>query len=233
MKKTLFFLIVGLLPIVGYSQFKLGVKLDPNVSLSRLEYTNESDIFANIQSVGDAKAKLNLSLFADIPIMNNIDLEIGLGWGNNNISFEVDYLADDSLSVFNVQNLQFALQYLNVPVGLKLYTNDISNKMRIYVQVGTKLGFRLDEKQNDIDNYQLQLVGNKEFTKKFDSSLRLGLGTELKIGASNVAFAGLEYERGLVNVVSKEYLAIDGALLDKSNFAAYNDQIKLVVGFKF
>ena len=235
MKKTVFLLAIALLPLAGFSQFKLGIKIDPNISLSRLAYTAETKSFSDLTGSGKAKAKLNLGIFADIPIMNHIDFNVGLGWGNNNIGFELNYVADDTTTnAFSTQNMQFALQYLNLPVSLKLYTNDISSTMKIYVNVGTKLGFRLDEKQQEeLNDYQAALVGDKVFTKWFDSSLIMGAGVEMKVGSSNIAFAGLEYERGLANVVGKEYLEIDGASIDKSTLEAFNDQIKLVLGFKF
>lgn len=233
MKKLLFILTIAFTPLFTIAgDFKIGIQFDPNLSLSRLEHTNADEYFNDIDNVGDLAAKINMALVADIPLLDHVDLEIGAGWGNNSIGFDLNYVADTTAS-FSTQNLKFNLQYLNIPIGLKLYTNDITNTMKVYVSVGSKLALRLDETQKeDLGEYE-DYVSDENFSKWFDSSLRLGAGVEIKVGTSNVAFLGLEYERGLVNVVSKDYLNIQGATLDKESLKAYNDQIKLVLGFKF
>ena len=118
----------------------------------------------------------------------------------------------------------YNLQYLQVPVSVKLFANNIAPSMRVYVQTGGLLSLKLAERALDKDRNALYVAESGGDRRQYgfgDIELLLGAGIQYRINPINAVNIGLSYQRGLLDV------ARGGQLLSKSRV------VGLDLGFKF
>ncbi|WP_338874029.1 porin family protein [Spirosoma sp. SC4-14] len=125
--------------------------------------------------------------------------------------------APEKESVYN-------LQYLQLPVTVKLFANNIAPNMRLYIQTGGLLSLKLaehalDQSRNGL--YQAESGGDRRQYGFGDVEMLLGTGVQYKINQNNAFNIGMSYQRGLINV------ARGSQLVSKSRIVA------LDLGFKF
>ncbi|RIV27892.1 PorT family protein [Fibrisoma montanum] len=118
----------------------------------------------------------------------------------------------------------YNLQYLQVPATVKMFANNIAPNIRLYVQTGGLLSFKLAEKalyeeRNGL--YQAESGGDRRQYSYGDVELLLGTGVQYKINSVNAFNIGVSYQRGLLDV------ARGGQLISKSRTVAVD------LGFKF
>jgi hypothetical protein len=104
----------------------------------------------------------------------------------------------DQQSVYN-------LQYLQVPVSLKLFANNIAPGWRLYLQTGGLLDIKLAENAQDETRNGLYKFAESSGTYQrqytpVDLELLLGAGLQYQLGASSALNLGLSYQRGLLSV---------------------------------
>jgi hypothetical protein len=130
---------------------------------------------------------------------------------------------------------EYNLQYLQVPVSLKLFTNEIAPDARLYFQAGGTLDIKLAEKPQQKSNNALYARAESQGThvyKPLDVGLLIGIGAEFRLSEDNSIFGGVTYNRGLINAVS-------GGLKDDfgnsftDNFKSLNSLLSLEIGLKF
>lgn len=193
----------------AFSQFTLGIKVSPQLSTNRVESTSDSISFSS----DGAGLRVALGPIADFKIRENYYASTGLLFVSKRAGIEA---ATPSGTVKEEYNLQ----YLQIPVTLKLFTNEVALDKKIYFQVGGTLDFNINEEPDNQDNF---IVRDFLF---FDASLLIGMGMEYKVGVNTILFGGLTYQRGMVNTVNKD-APIAGDLSLKI------DQISLDLGVKF
>lgn len=122
----------------------------------------------------------------------------------------------------------FGLHYLQIPVSIKYYTNDITSKLKIYFQIGGTLDWNIAEKvlKSDLDKSQTKDYYG-DIAKIIDAGAYIGSGVELKIGESNTLFGGLVYNRGLSNLLTKDFV------LNNKELKLSTQLISLEMGIKF
>lgn len=124
------------------------------------------------------------------------------------------------------------VQYLMLPIGLKLFTNEVATDTRVFFLVGTSLNAKLSSKIDASGTYKTATKTKKanELYKGFEADLVLGAGAEWQIGTDTKFFGGLSYHRGLSNInknFSEDIMATDSEVTIK------NDVIALDLGLKF
>jgi len=127
------------------------------------------------------------------------------------------------------------LQYLQIPVALKLFTNEVAPDVKLYFVVGGTAGIKIQEKKisyKDETNLFIEPALGKGYSFG-DVGLLLGAGAEYRLGESTTLFGGLSYNRGLINVPSAK-----GPLVwnNKDASGLYDlslNQISLEMGIKF
>ncbi|HSY60639.1 MAG TPA: porin family protein, partial [Cytophaga sp.] len=123
-----------------------------------------------------------------------------------------------------------SLQSLQIPVTFKAYTNEIATNMKLYFQLGGLATFNFYEKFKEASPVTPSSYDNKY--NVFDVSLYLGAGISYKIGESNALFAGLYYNRGLINMLDGS--TVPGTQHKWKDVAKYNnDLVGLEVGITF
>lgn len=234
MKKSvfIFLLVLSSLIVNARDSFQVGVKIDPNISYNRLEYLDQNKPFDKIDK--NLGLKLNFTLFADIKVIEAMDFRLGLALTHKNLKMDYTLSAQSSPTgkEYN-QDLNVWLQYISLPVSIRLYTGEFIRKMTIYLELGGYFDVKIKERLVEEIQAEYQQYVDNTVTKFVDAGLFAGLGVEYRLGDSNAAFAGFEYNRGLLNVMSRSFFESAKAELSNKTLKAYNDQIRLVLGFKF
>lgn len=225
MKKTFLFSLFLITSIIGHAQIEVGVMLAPNISFNRV-FDNSDDL--SFDRWGSIAPRFSAGPMVDIFIKNNIALTTGIWYTSKRTGFEAEFEDGDNGGSFSTR---MNLQYIQIPVGVKFYTNEIMNTLQAYLQLGGTLDTKIAEKIARGD----EVSG---FGRLFDAGLNLHGGVEFNINSSNKVFVGLMYNRGLVNVASR---SIDvkhenpewQQRINNDNLRINNDYISIVGGFKF
>jgi len=129
-------------------------------------------------------------------------------------------------------NQKIGLQYLQVPVTVKLFTNDIATDTKLYFQLGASLNAAIAGRINDdkrfVDPATMEETKASKHVIIPDAGLRAGFGVEYQLGQSTKVLAGLSYHRGLLN--------IDNYFGDERGFKDVelkNSEFALDLGIKF
>lgn len=223
MKKTFLISLFLITAVIGQAQVEVGVMLAPNVSFNRV--FDDSDKF-NFKE-GAASLKFSAGPMVDIFIKKNIALTTGIWYSSKRTAFDVK--KNDGDSTFSTT---MNLQYLQIPVGVKFYTNEILNTLQAYLQLGGTLDAKIAEKLAKGEEI------NGGFGRLLDAGLNLHAGVEFNINSTNKVFVGLMYNRGLINVASRSFDFKEGQenwndIINNDNFRINNDYISIVGGFKF
>jgi hypothetical protein len=123
------------------------------------------------------------------------------------------------------QQSVYNLQYLQLPLTVKLFANNLLNAGRLYVQTGGLLDIKLAEhalfkERNGLYQYA-QKTGRERQYGFGDFAWLVGAGVQLPIGGTNALNIGLSYQRGLFDVARG------------SSLTSKNRTVALEVGLKF
>lgn len=195
----------------GLGQAKLGLKVSPSLSSNRILTDDKSYALATAGSAGRVKFGLEI----DIPMSDNYAFGTGIFYSPKRFAYS-------GSSLLNTFSEEYKLQYVELPVTLKLFTNEIQPDLRMYFQTGALLDVKVFE-DHVVDHDAVEI---KNF-KPYDLAFVFGTGVEFKAGVNTLLFGGLSYERGLVNVIGKT----EGDL--PADISGRNDLFSLNVGVKF
>lgn len=234
MKKTLIFFLALTATFSTFAQgLKIGFQFTPTVSYNRVNALLD-DFTVSKDGSG---MRFTAGPVLDWFLLDNVAISTGLWFSNrrSGVNFK-DKNTDD------FKNPAYTLHYMEVPISVKMFVNEIAGVWRPYIQVGTTLDLKVSEKLNNKVAKEFKLAKDKEFAKFYDLGLFIALGTELRIFNSNSVFAAITYQRGLLNVMKKSYqkeianyVANDSpSALQKNDELNYkNDSVGLMLGFKF
>lgn len=181
MKKILFFSLI-LFSTAATAQVQLGLKLAPVIVSNRV--TNDSLTAKNDGS----SVKMSIGLIADKPLSDNYMLSSGLVYVPKRAAFR-----DPNLGL----NEEYNVQYLQIPLTVKLFTNEIAPDIKVYFQVGGALEIKVFDEPLD-PSYTLIDKFNP-----IEIPVILASGVEYRAGLSTTIFAAFSYQRGLTNVVNE------------------------------
>ena len=114
-------------------------------------------------------------------------------------------------------NLRFALNYIDVPVLVKVATGSTG----LFFELGPQAGFRLTADVKDADD----AISFKEYTRSVDFGYAAGLGFQVESGP----MIGLRYNGGFTNVGQDSN--VNGIRATAAN--AKNSAFQLYVGYMF
>ncbi|WP_426490205.1 porin family protein [Hymenobacter sp. 102] len=226
MKKALLALVFSGATIGAASaQVEIGLKVSPSISLLRADSPSAYG-FQNQKS----KVSIGGGIIVDYFFGQNYAFSTGLeltGKGGTISYFDPNAGANGERITQKI-----GLQYLQVPVTVKLFTNDIATDTKLYFQLGGSLNAAIAGRINGDKRYTDP--GNRQETKAAkhviipDAALRGGFGVEYQLGQSTKVLAGFSYHRGLFN--------IDNYFGDERNFKDVelkNSEFALDLGLKF
>jgi hypothetical protein len=228
MKKIALLFVFCLLSLTGFSQAKLGLRVAPNISFNSV---NSEGNFNNIENDGSS-LRFSAGPIADFFFADNYAFTTGLWYTVKRVGLSGS-LNDSQGQPFSGKSL-YNIQYLQLPLGLKLFTNEVAPDVRIFFTLGGTIDFKLAEKQKEEGNnflYDAVRASDKKAFKPVDAGLLFGTGAELVMGANTVLFGGFNYNRGLVNSLGNVADASGNRLRDDIRLT--NSYFSLEVGIKF
>lgn len=192
--------------------YKIGIKVGPSFSMTR---TGTDGPDTSIDGDGTA-VQLMLGAFVDIGFKENYYFHTGINYATKETRITIN---QPSIGGNGVSE-QYAHEYLQFPLLLKLYTNEVVLDTRIYFNFGVIPEIRLST-----SNEEVSTVFIEDF-KGFDLAGNLGGGVEKSLGPNTRIFAGLNFNLGFLNMVKNQSDQIDPINV-KSNLLA------LEIGIKF
>ena len=190
MKKTGLLFIFCLLTFNAFSQVKFSLRLSPAVALTRVSDKDGDDgISATSNGAGGAFVG---GAALDFFITDNLAFNLGL-----------NYVATQANVKYQTTGAEYhfkrSVQYVQTPITLKAFTNEIATDLQLYFQLGPTINFKISEKLKSSGGVDLDEEDHK-IISPVDVGLYFGAGVLYKIGESNALFAGFYYNRGLTNV---------------------------------
>ncbi|MCH5597575.1 porin family protein [Niabella ginsengisoli] len=180
---------------------RFGFKIDPVFANSLTPAEND------IERTGSGFG-VNYGLMADIMFADGrgafaTGLEVAHGSSElmYNTSDRGLYRAD---AAGDDQNYKLKLQYLQIPVSVKLRTNEMNN-FRFWGQFGTYMGAllrsRLEYSHGSASGDNVNVMKN---TNKVNMGLLIGAGGEYKLAEKTDLFFGLGLENGFTDITSNK-----------------------------
>lgn len=183
------------------AQFEIGLKVSPSVTSLRAESPNDHSFSSDGSHFG-----FGGGLVVDYFFGENYAFSTGLlltGKGGT-ISY-TDVSGGVTGQPFTATQ-KISMQYLEIPLTVKLFTNEIAPATRVYFQVGGSLNVPIGSRINDSKFYTDPAMPSSSQTKAsdhflfFDADALVGTGVEYQLAKSTKVFAGISYHRGLVNI---------------------------------
>lgn len=201
-----------------FAQSKLGLKFSPSISSNRVSLV---DSIHDVTDGGSA-FKFSLGLIYDHEITETYFFSTGLIFVPKQVAFhagvENEYEGDTTYAGNAFE--EYRLNYLQIPLSLKLFTNEVQPDTRIYFQVGVAPEIKVfdEAKKEDYD-----LV--KDF-RNMDAIVLFGAGAEYRAGINTTLFGGFTYQRGLANVIKSESFGFQDDLIIRNTIFSFDLGIK-------
>ncbi|WP_069834276.1 porin family protein [Roseivirga misakiensis] len=207
-------ILVAMLGQLSIAQdYRIGIKLGPTLSLSRTSTDGNS---TSIERDGSA-VKFLIGAFVDLPFKENYHFHTGINFASKTTRVSV---TDASVLAGRPVSERYDHEYLQIPLLLKLYTNEVVLDTRAFFNFGVVPELRLN---TDNESNAVELV--REF-RSFDLSGNFGGGLEHSIGVNTRVYASLNYYLGFLNQVKTQ-----NALYD--DFQIKSNLFSLELGIKF
>lgn len=189
----------------GYSQgIRFGVFVEPKfnwLTPDVSEFSNEGTRMGfNVGLIMDNYFTENYAFATGVSI-NNVGGNLLL-----NEPFTVGTHAGDSIDLMQGTTVSYRLQYVNIPLGLKLKTNPIG-----FLSFTSNLGFTpqvnvrglLKSADNNIENENIINEINL-----FNLGYHIGAGIEYSLGGNSAISASIIYTNGFMDITKREEDAI-------------------------
>ncbi|WP_255481320.1 porin family protein [Pontibacter sp. Tf4] len=220
MKKLTFLLLFLCFGYGAAAQVEIGLMVSPTISGNRFVAEDKYNFEKENNNL-----RLGVGVIADYFFAQNYAFSTGLIYRSKGSEFSYTGF-DENQNPYRAKD-DISIQYIELPISLKLFTNEIAPQTILYFQVGGSLNTKVAAKVND-----KKVIDGEKTAKRFnifEASVMLGGGTEFQFGESTKLFAGLTYHRGLSDIDNKYY----SRLLGDKNIALKNNGVSIDVGVKF
>jgi hypothetical protein len=193
------------LPFLSFAQdsrFRLGIRFAPALSTNRITDNNETD---NLSFTNNGSGiRFSAGLTGDFYFGKNYSFYTGLWYSvfRSGMAWE----GTGASTGFTGENV-YNLQYVQVPLALKLFTNEISTDVKLFFILGGTLGVKISEKEKEWSTSIVERAERPQRGKAYsmaDLGLLLGTGIEYQMGENTLVFTGINYNRGLLNTSSRK-----------------------------
>ncbi|MEM7055443.1 MAG: outer membrane beta-barrel protein [Bacteroidota bacterium] len=210
MKKYLLLILYFASATYSLAQDQLGIKVAPSLSFSSIHTNPDTTGFSS----GGVALRLKLGVIYDydLAIKDSYYLSMGLLFAAKQASIK-----NNTASIKE----QYELQYLQVPLLLKLYTSEVSLDTRLYVELGATGELKINDRATKLED-------KPRAFRLWGLSGLIGFGVEYSTSLFTSVFAGISYQRGLTSMLEKEYDANS-----VSQVLGYANFVGLDVGIKF
>ncbi|BDD03634.1 porin family protein [Aureibacter tunicatorum] len=192
---------------IAFSQTKISLKASPTINTGRVTKNNSADY--GITSTG-APFKFVIGPVVDVFFDENYAFNTGILFSTNGYKLQGTHLETNQTFTEN-----YDFQYIQIPLTIKLFSNEIANNTKIYTQLGGNFDIKIND---NIDSNSILL----DKASWVDIDLLIGLGMEYTFDFGNAIFAGISYQRGLINNRA-----------GGEDFTVKNDVVSFDIGFTF
>ncbi len=230
MKANIIIVVMAISTLVNAQEkeLKFGVKAFPIIAWSRVspeEYKESPTINYVFESNG-AKAGAGFGIFTDYYFNENIAFSLGI----NYIFSSSKFLINKNGSTEIVRN--YDTQYLQLPISIKLITNEITDRVKLYISPGMGLNLLTAASVDGKSSYQ-KTVGEPvtRYTSELgliDINFIIATGVEYELDNNMKLILGISYMHGFLNMNK-----IDTPYISNSEFSLKNNVLGLEVGLKF
>jgi hypothetical protein len=232
MKKLIFSALFLMSAFSASAQTEIGLQLSPSLAGNRVIAT---DVYG-FKSEG-VQPRYGIGLVVDKFFSENYAFSTGLFYRTKGgkISYRTERIKYEPTTAYDPRITdKFNIQYLEVPITLKLYTNEVALDTRLYFQLGTSVNTRISatvngEKVEPSNN----AFSGRRTTRRFnivELDALVGGGLEMQLGENTKIFGGVSYHRGLTD--ADNYFEKDEIFGDK-DIAVKNGAFALDLGIKF
>jgi len=176
----------------SFAQAKLGLKLTSSIINQRI---SQSEDMVAVSRGANAFVP-SFTIYTDMTIAKNYCFSTGLGYISKRINLNVQQ-SFDGMS----QSQNYNIQYLQIPATLKLYTSEIALDKKLYFQLGPIFDIAIHSKEN---NNSLLIIDK---FRPVDISLMFSAGLEIQVAPNTAIQLGINYSRGMVNVIADASVA--------------------------
>ncbi|MFY0605526.1 MAG: PorT family protein [Cyclobacteriaceae bacterium] len=198
------------------AQSKLGLKFSPMVASNRVSLV---DSVYDVEPIGSA-FKFSLGLIYDHELTETYFLSTGLIFVPKYFGVEVSAEPGEGGTPPAEPKQEYRLNYLQIPLSLKLFTNEIQPDTRVFFQVGLAPEIQIFNEPVEED---YDLIEN---FKGFDTTILFGGGVEYRAGINTTLFASVTYQRGLSNVIKTEIQGFEEELFVRNTVVSFDIGIK-------
>jgi len=197
MKKYLILIIFAVSSSVIFAQgLKFTVFADPKLSWM-------SPDLKDVSSEG-SKLGVNIGLNVDNYFAKNYAFMTGISIDNTGGKLKYDFKknidtrsAEDSI-IPTGSVLNYKLQYINIPLGLKFKTNQIGYTT-FYTHLGINGGINI-KATGEVDNFELNNENISDEVILFTLGYFIGAGVEYSIAGSTAIVVGITYTNGFIDI---------------------------------
>ena len=198
MKKILLTIAALAVAPAAFAQVEIGLKVSPSISYLRTGSPSATSFHSE-----SSKFSFGGGIFMDYFFGQNYAFNTGLfltGKGGT-----ISYTDPKSAIATPVRVEQkIAMQYVELPLTIKLFTNEVAPDTRVYFQVGGSLAVPVQTRINGEKNYIDAFDSNNETSAgshvfDIDANLIGAVGAEYQLGQSTKFLAGISYHHGLVD----------------------------------
>lgn len=234
MKKIFIACFLILIAKVSVSQksFRLGLNFAPSYAWLKpdVKDSNGKDLYTT-KGTG-TKIGFSYGLAGEFAFGDNYSFATGLLLTTNGggLEYKDSISIDTSSALHKVSTIRkHNLQYVEIPLTLKLKTNEIGY-ITYYGQFGFKTAFLVRARANDVSegetltsNIIREDIDIRKEINFLRTSLVIGAGLEYSLGGKTSFIAGIAYDNGFSNIFAKDQESIEGIKLKaKSNYIALN-----------
>lgn len=198
-----------------YKTFRFGLAVQPNLSWMKVDSKE-------FESNG-ISGKFSYGLMAEYNFAQNYSLASGIQilttGGRVNYKTPVYFQEDGKVEIngsnFLLGKRTYGTQYLNIPIALKMRTNEIGY-MAYFAQFGLDAGFKTNARAKDKGSDNVTVtnpapVPGNTTTKHnvssdvnfFRMALNIGAGAEYNLSGNTSLIFGINYSNGFVNILKK------------------------------
>ena len=222
-KKLTFLLLFLGFSTTAMAQMEIGIQFSPTISGNRFIAEDRHEFEKTNNTL-----RLGVGVVGDYFFSNNYAFSSGLMYRSKGSKISYTYMAEngDGQLTPTKETDELTVQYLEIPLTLKLFTNEVAPDVVVYFQVGGALGTKVSAQVD-----QKKVINGEKTAKRFnifETSAVLGTGAEMQLGQSTKLFGGVTYLRGLSNI--DDYY---GERLNDKNIAIKNNGVSIDVGIKF
>lgn len=231
MKKHITSVCIALICFLNaYSQeneLKFGLRAFPALAWSRVEpdnYTDGSGVKYTFEGNG-VKLRGGFGVFADYYLKDNYAIHFGVNYLIHSAGYAVSFAN-------TTQKRDYSVSYIQIPVALKLISNEVTDGIKVYCTLGFAGNIRTSASVDGKRTYQ-ETPGSE--VKRYSKDMTLlamdfifSTGVEYELTGDTKLLVGISYMHGLFDINARK-----DDFIKNSSFGLRHSLIAIDLGIKF